>query len=60
MDHSTHSVSVMNSPSDIEKKGDQGVETDVVSVVERRAHDEGVDSIYDMKSELSACLLNYP
>ncbi|KAG9083528.1 hypothetical protein FS749_005961 [Ceratobasidium sp. UAMH 11750] len=48
----------MTSSSDLEKKGVQGVESDVVSV-ERRGHEEGVDTIYDMKSELvNRCLQN--
>jgi hypothetical protein len=43
----------MSISGDIEKKGMPGVESDVVSV-ERRAQEEGVNSIYDMKSELGA------
>ncbi|KAG9124963.1 hypothetical protein FRC07_009555, partial [Ceratobasidium sp. 392] len=41
-----------------EKKGVQVVDSEVVSI-ERRAHEYGVDSIYDMKSELvNQCLQN--
>lgn len=45
----------MTISTDLEKKGSSGVEVNVVSV-ERRAHEEGVDSIYDMKSELGTCV----
>ncbi|QRW04022.1 major facilitator superfamily transporter [Ceratobasidium sp. AG-Ba] len=47
----------MVSSSDIEKRNSQGAEVEVVSV--ERDHEEGVDSIYDMKSELvNRCFQN--